>query len=404
MMLPLPEMLRIFVVAILCSAVIGLLGVGSLWLGRRRSLRVRLTIIVATTLASVLTGMIAISAAMYLSEHDLYVFLTVAFASLLSTIAVTWFLARGITREYENLRALTAAVGDGRRLGDLGDLVDPKDVSETALLRAELVATSRRLADSRDEVASLDRSRRELIAWIAHDLRTPMAGLKAMSEALEDRMVEDRQRYYANIRIQVDRLSRMVDDLFALSRIQSGALELESIELSLYDLVSDAVAELRPVAASKDVRVHARGLNDVIVAGDPRELTRAIENLLMNALQHTPANTEVILETARNAEGQAVLTVTDDGGGIPTEALTEVFTTGWRGTPARTPGDDMFTGDGVITGDQALNDDQALTGGAGLGLAIVRGIIEAHAGTVGVSNTESGACFEVCLPAIAPAV
>lgn len=389
MLLPLPEMLRIFIVAFLSSAVIGVIGVGALWLGRRRSLRVRLTIIVATTLASVLTGMVAISAAMYLSEHDLYVFLTVAFASLLSTIVVTWFLGRGITREHENLRALTAAVGDGRRLGDFGD---PKDVSETALLRAELVATSRKLADSRDEVAALDRSRRELIAWIAHDLRTPMAGLKAMSEALEDGMVEDRQRYYAKIRVQVDRLSRMVDDLFALSRIQSGALELESIELSLYDLVSDAVAELRPLAASKDVEVHARGLNDVIVAGDPRELTRAIENLLMNALQHTPANSEMILKTDRSSEGQAVLTVTDDGGGVPTEALTEVFTTGWRGSPARTPGDDMITG------------SEVLTGGAGLGLAIVRGIVEAHAGTVGVSNTESGACFQVCLPAIVPAV
>ena len=394
MMLPLPEMLRIFLVAFLCSAATGVLGVSALWLGRRRSLRVRLTIIVATTLASVLTGMIAISAAMYLSEHDLYVFLTVAFASLLSTIVVTWFLARGITREHEDLRALTAEVGDGRRLGDLGD---PKDVSETALLRAELVATSRRLADSRDEVAALDRSRRELVAWIAHDLRTPMAGLKAMSEALEDGMVEDRQRYYVKIRVQVDRLSRMVDDLFALSRIQSGALELESIELSLYDLVSDAVAELRPMAASKDVAVHARGLSDVIVAGDPRELTRVIENLLMNALQHTPANTEVVLETGRNAQGQAVLTVTDDGGGIPSEALTEVFTTGWRGSPARTPGDDTITGDPTVDGGGAL------TGNAGLGLAIVRGIVEAHAGTVGVTNTEAGARFEVCLPAIGPA-
>lgn len=394
MMLPVPEMLRIFIVAFLCSAAIGVLGVGGLWLGRRRSLRVRLTVIVVTTLASVLTGMLAISAAMYLSRHDLYVFLTVALASLLSTIVVTWFLSRGITREHENLRALTAEVGDGRRLGDLGD---PKDVSETALLRAELVATSRRLADSRDEIAALDRSRRELIAWIAHDLRTPMAGLKAMSEALEDGMVEDRQRYYAKIRVQVDRLSRMVDDLFALSRIQSGALELESIELSLYDLASDAVAELSPVAASKDVEIHARGRSDVIVTGDPRELTRVIENLLMNALQHTPATAEVILRTDRNAEGQAVLTVTDGGGGVPTEALNEVFTTGWRGSPARTPGADMLTDGDTGAGDQVVS------GGAGLGLAIVRGIVDAHAGTVGVSNTETGACFEVCLPATTPA-
>lgn len=383
MLLPLPELLKIFVVACLCSAVIGLIGVSALWLGRRRSLTVRLTIIVATTLLSVLTGMIAISAAMYLSEHDLYVFLTVALASLLSTIAVTWFLSRFIAREYRDLRALAAEVGEGHRLGDLGD---PKDVSETALLRTELVATSRKLADSRDEIAALDRSRRELIAWIAHDLRTPMAGLKAMAEALEDGMVEDRQRYYEKIRVQVDRLSHMVDDLFALSRIQSGALELETVEVSLYDLVSDAVADLRPVADSKAVTVHARGLTDLVVSGDPRELTRVVENLLMNALQHSPENTEVVLETYSTADGQAVLTVSDTGGGVPVEALSEVFTTGWRGTPARTPADEV------------------LTGGAGLGLAIVRGIVEAHSGTVDVSNTEAGARFEVRLPAVSPVV
>ncbi|MDN5549201.1 sensor histidine kinase [Brevibacterium aurantiacum] len=395
MMLPLPEMAAIFLVAIVCSAGIGIIGVGALWLSRRRSLRARLSIIVATTLVSVLTGMVAISAAMYLSEHDLYVFLTVALASLLSTMVVTWFLGRLIAREYEDLRSLTAEMGEGHRLGDLSD---PKDVSETALLRAELVATSRKLADSRDEVAALDRSRRELIAWIAHDLRTPMAGLKAMAEALEDGMIEDRQRYYAKIRIQIDRLSRMVDDLFALSRIQSGALELETIDVSLYDLVSDAVSDLRPVAAAKGIAVHERGLTDVIVAGDPRELTRVVENLLMNALQHSSQDTEVVLETSRNGEGQAVLTVSDTGGGVPAEALTEVFTTGWRGSPARTPDDDL------ITGDPTVNGGGVLTSNAGLGLAIVRGIVEAHSGTVGVSNTESGARFEVCLPAIAPAV
>ncbi|PCC42426.1 sensor histidine kinase [Brevibacterium aurantiacum] len=395
MMLPLPEMAAIFLVAIVCSAGIGIIGVGALWLSRRRSLRARLPIIVATTLVSVLTGMVAISAAMYLSEHDLYVFLTVALASLLSTMVVTWFLGRLIAREYEDLRSLTAEMGEGHRLGDLSD---PKDVSETALLRAELVATSRKLADSRDEVAALDRSRRELIAWIAHDLRTPMAGLKAMAEALEDGMIEDRQRYYAKIRIQIDRLSRMVDDLFALSRIQSGALELETIDVSLYDLVSDAVSDLRPVAAAKGIAVHERGLTDVIVAGDPRELTRVVENLLMNALQHSSQGTEVVLETSRNGEGQAVLTVSDTGGGVPAEALTEVFTTGWRGSPARTPDDDL------ITRDPTVNGGGVLTSNAGLGLAIVRGIVEAHSGTVGVSNTESGARFEVCLPAIAPAV
>ncbi|TSI19545.1 sensor histidine kinase KdpD [Brevibacterium aurantiacum] len=381
MLLPLPEMSIIFLVAIGCSVVIGALGVVALWLFRRRSLRVRLVIIVATTLSSVLAGMIAISAAMYLSEHDLYVFFTVAFASFLSTMVVTWVLGRLIAREYRDLKTLTAEVGEGRRLGASHD---PKDVSETAQVKAELISTSQKLADARDEVAALDRSRRELIAWIAHDLRTPMAGLKAMAEALEDGMVDDPTRYHEKIKLQVDRLSHMVDDLFALSRIQSGNLELDSIEISLYDLVSDTVADLRPIAESKGISVEALGLQDVVVTGDPRELTRVVENLLMNALQHSPKNAEVVLETSRNGQQQAVLTVSDAGGGVPNAALTEIFVTGWRGTPSRTP------------------EDEVLTAGAGLGLAIVRGIVEAHAGTVGVSNTPAGARFEVRLPAAAP--
>ncbi|WP_166973778.1 sensor histidine kinase [Brevibacterium atlanticum] len=386
MPLPLPDLTIIFLVAIGCSLLVGALGVFALWLARRRTLTVRLTIIVATTLISVLAGMVAIASAMYLSEHDLIVFLTVAAASLVSTALVTLILGRIVAREHRELRALAAEVGLGRRLGEVPD---ERDASETAQLRAELVATSVRLADTRDEVAALDRSRRELIAWIAHDLRTPMAGLKAMAEALEDGMVDDPDRYYANIRVQVDRLSRMVDDLFALSRIQSGSLELESIEVSLYDLVSDAVADLRLVAASKQITVEARGLKDLTVIGDPKELTRVVENLLMNALQHSPDRAEVVLETSRHSDGQAVLTVSDSGGGIPTEALTEIFTTGWRGTPSRTP-------------DEPIGGGDVLSGGAGLGLAIVRGIVEAHAGTVGVSNTQVGACFEVRLPAAVP--
>lgn len=380
----------IFLVAILCAAVVGMLGTGLLFLARRRSLRLRLAVLVGTALASVLAGMIAISAAMYLSEHDLGVFLTVSAASLVSALAVSWVLGRLVAREYDHLTRLTAEVGAGHRLGHSdaeganGAKGERKDTSEAAALRAELVATSERLADARDEVAALDRSRRELIAWIAHDLRTPMAGLKAMAEALEDGMVDDPDRYHARMVVQVDRLSRMVDDLFALSRIQAGGLELEIAEVSLYDLVSDTVADLRPVAEAKAITVSARGLDDLVVSGDPGELTRVVENLVVNALQHSPEGAEVALETSRTADGQAVLTVTDTGGGIPEEALTEVFATGWRGSPARPA------------------DEDVLTGGAGLGLAIVRGIVEAHAGTVGVTNTEAGARFEVRLPAGAP--
>lgn len=380
MFLPLADLATIFAVSTVCSVVICGVAIGGLKLVKRRSLTVKLVIIVGTTLASVLAGMIAVSAAMYLSQHDLYVFFAVAGSSVLSSLAVALVLGRVIATDLQGLRRLAADIGLGQRI-DLPQ--DPKDTSETARLRAELLATSNRLADARDEVAALDASRRELVAWIAHDLRTPMAGLKAMAEALEDGVVDDPSRYFGNIRSQVDKLSRLVDDLFALSQIQSGSLSLERVDVSLYDLASDTVADLQPIAAAKRVRVEARGNPAVVVSGDPKELTRAVTNLLVNALQHSPDHGEVIVETSYIAHDQAVLTVSDSGNGIPEDSLSRIFDAGWRANNSRTP---------------AHPDDDVLTGGAGFGLAIVRGIVEAHTGTVSAMNTQFGARFEVRLP------
>ena len=116
-------------------------------------------------------------------------------------------------------------------------------------------ATSERLAESRAREARLEESRRELVSWVSHDLRTPLAGLRAMTEALEDGMAEDPARYHRQIRAEVDRMVRMVDDLFELSRIHAGMLRLEPEPLLLGDLVSEAIAGADPVARARNVRL-----------------------------------------------------------------------------------------------------------------------------------------------------
>jgi signal transduction histidine kinase len=237
----------------------------------------------------------------------------------------------------------------------------------------------------RDEQLERERrveaSRRELVAGVSHDLRTPLAGLRAMAEALEDGVAADPERYHRQVRVEVDRLSRLVDDLFELSRLQSGALSLSLALVSVTDLVSDALASAEGYARSRGVRVHGSAQTSAAVLADEAELHRALSNLVRNAIRHTPADGEVQV-SAGERSGAVVLAVADACGGIPESDLGHVFDVAWRGDGARTPGVDS---------------------GAGLGLAIVRGVAEAHHGAVSVRNAGPGCRFELVLPAAAPA-
>ena len=156
-------------------------------------------------------------------------------------------------------------------------------------VRRELSATARRLAASRERERALEASRRELVAWVSHDLRTPLAGLRAMTEALEDGLVDDPQLSYKRMHADVDRLATMVDDLFELSRIQSGTLAVATERISLDDVVSDSVAALQPLAAEQGVAAARSERPAPAVTGNVRELNRALTNLVANAIRHTPA-------------------------------------------------------------------------------------------------------------------
>jgi len=192
-------------------------------------------------------------------------------------------------------------------------------------------------------------------------------------------VVDDEQtvaRYYATLRGEADRLAELVDDLFELSRAQAGVLPLQLESVSLGDLVSDALAGASPIAAAKGVRLEGR------LAGPPAELEvstsevlRALRNILENAIRHTPSDGSVTVEAGSDVGG-AYVSVIDTGGGIPERDLPRVFEVAFRGDAARTPGD----------------------AGAGLGLAIARGFVEAHRGDITVRNENGGCRFTVHLP------
>jgi signal transduction histidine kinase len=237
-----------------------------------------------------------------------------------------------------------------------------------------------RLAESRARAQAVEASRRELVAWVSHDLRTPLSGIRAMVEALEDGVVDDAEtvaRYYRTMRLETERLARLVDELFELSRIGAHALRLSPAPASLTDLVSDALAGARPAAEAKAIRLSGRaaGSGPSVELSTP-EFGRALRNLVDNAIRHTPAGGQVTID-AGYEDGSATVTVLDSCGGIPAEELERVFEVAYRGDAAR----------GRDGG-----------GGAGLGLAIARGLVEAQRGEIAVHNEGAGCAFTVRMP------
>ncbi|MFC5789850.1 sensor histidine kinase [Agromyces tardus] len=374
--MPWSDLAAIAGVALATTAVVGGLGVAALVLLRRASLAVQVWVLVLAAIVSVVASMVGVANQMYLSEHDLTVAVAVAGISGIVSLLLVAVLGVLVARNSRSLSAAARRIGAGERLESAGRYSN----SEFNDLADELVATSARLAESREREQRIEASRRELVAWISHDLRTPLAGIRAMAEALEDGIAPDPARYHRQMRMQVDQLSSMVDDLFELSKIDSDALRLSLEEVSLYDVVSDTVADLRPASRGREIRVEAPLAQDLVVMADPRELSRAIGNLLMNAIQHTPEGSPITVAVDL-VDDRAMVSVIDAGGGIDEDDLDRVFEPAWRGSKARTP---------------SLHDGRS--SGAGLGLAIVKGIMSAHRGEVAVRNVPGGCRFDLLLP------
>jgi signal transduction histidine kinase len=348
------------------------------WPLRRRSLTgVLISVALVATGASV-AAVIGNTQAMFLTMADEYVTVTVAVVAGLMAALAGAASARRFARDNKAVHAAVDALREGRVPADGGRRLS----RELQQLRTELAETARTLAESRDRERALESSRRELVAWVSHDLRTPLAGLRAMAEALEDGVAAAPERYYKQIRIEVDRLAGMVDDLFEISRLQAGAASARSDRVSLDDLVSDCVAALEPVAGLQGVRLIGKASDAAEVVGNGAELNRALTNLLVNAIRHTAPDGTVeitVRSTGESTAPAAEVTVRDECGGIAPDDLGRVFEVGFRGEAARTP-------------------QPGLGGGAGLGLAITRGIVTAHDGSVEVHNATGGCTFTVRLP------
>jgi signal transduction histidine kinase len=374
-------MVMVALIALASSGAVAAAGVGLVALAPGRSVRGALFAAAGGSVLAVIAGVVATAQAMFLSGHDFAVVLLVSAVAGTVGLGVAMLLAGRVMADVRILLDAAAAVGPD---GNAATGMPRPRMAELRRVRDELARAGVRLEEGRRRERALEASRRELVAWVSHDLRTPLAGLRAMAEALEDEIADDPARYHRQIRREVDRLARMVDDLFELSRIQSGALTVSLQRVEVGALVSDVLSGAFAVATARGVRLDAR-VAPAIVDADPNGLGRVLANLVVNAIRHTPSDGTVEVRAGEDG-GDVVLSVTDRCGGIGEGELGRVFDAGWRGSPARTPD----PGDGPGSG-------------AGLGLAIARGIVEAHHGRIGVENTTGGCRFEVRLPLLSPA-
>jgi signal transduction histidine kinase len=309
---------------------------------------------------------VVIAGLVMFSTHDLIALVVLAAASAGTSAALAGFLAARIAARVSRFHDAAAELADGNltvRIPEEG----PEELRGLAVSFNAMAAGLARLFETR----------RNLVAWASHDLRAPLAALQAMIEALEDGVGEP-DRYLPEMRTQVRTLSMLVDDLFELSRIETGTLTLALIDVSLAELAAQCVRSLRPTAERRGVRLAIE--NDQTSARarcDPDKLERVMLNLLTNALRHTPQDGSIAVRVV--ADGDAVqVAVEDTGRGIAPDAIDRVFESFWRADPSR---------------------GQA-TGGAGLGLAIARGLVEAHGGRIWAENRpEGGARFSFTVPA-----
>lgn len=368
------DQLEIVLIAAAWAGGVGAIGLCLAWVGRHLSLRWLTAGVSVVAVAAVLAGLVGTARAMFISEHDFVVVLWVAAVAGIVALVVAMAVGEAFAHWSRSLR------DDARTLGDHGRLdASTRGPSEFRALADELAATSVKLAESRDREARLENSRRELISWVSHDLRTPLAGIRAMTEALEDGLAEDPTLYQRRIGDEVERMVRMVDDLFELSRIHAGVLRLHPEPVGLGDLISEAIAGADPLARERGIRLGGSVEDGVSVTADPTALSRVVANLVINAIRHTPPDGSVEIN-GRSVPGGIEVSVTDECGGLVEEEMARVFDVAWQAEPARTPS----------TG--------AIGSGAGLGLAIVKGIVEAHDGNVRVENKPPGCRFLVQLP------
>ena len=346
--------------------------------GRKRLRSIRQKVLLAYALGIVIAiiNIYVTSQLMFVSWHDfLLLGLLLIFAGLISA-SFGYILAGGLTQSLRRLQE-----GANRlATGDLSARVQLAEVDELSNVADAFNMMADELERSFARQKQLERARRDLTAAISHDLRTPLASIRAMIEALADGVVTDPdtvQRYYTTTSAQINNLSGLINDLFELSQLETGQIQLQTEPINLNDLLSDVLESMQAQAQAKQLSLEGVFCPDApVIQAEFQKIQRVLYNLVQNAIRHTPTNGSISLATKVVPQGIQI-DVTDTGHGITPEDLPHIFDQFFRGEKSRS----------------------RQTGGAGLGLAIAKRIIEAHNGRIWAeSQLNHGTCFSFILP------
>jgi signal transduction histidine kinase len=350
---------------------------------RRRlgSLNRQLALAVGIAVGAILAAVGVAAEVMFISSEDALLVSVMAGVIAAVGLCVARLLTQPLVHDIERLRDRLRAVGDGERRTDL--LTGGSD--ELADLAAATNSMIERLSDEEAARAAADQARQRLIMAVSHDLRTPIASLRVLTEAVEDHIAtgETRTRYLREMHTHVAVLSALVDDLFDLSRFEAGEIVLTPQPVEIGELVSETVTAMRTASEEHGVRLESdppagRAPGAALVANvDPEKIRRVVLNLLENAIRHTPPGGNVTARSRRRGEKLEV-EVADEGTGVAAEDREHLFEPFYRG------------------GEHAARSGD----GSGLGLAISRAVVNAHGGEIWLAPSPRGARVCFTLPAL----
>ena len=368
---------------VIFGAIAGATGLAGWWLPRItnkfRTLRYTVLLVSMAAVAVVAVAVAVSAQLMFLSSHDLRLVVVAVGLGVVLGALLAATISRPLAEDLGRLAGTARRVGQGD-LSVRAGLDRPDEVGTVAVAMDGMIDALRAAAAERDHVET---ARRAFLAAVGHDLRTPLTSIQAAIEALQDGVTDDPDRYLRSMLTDLDLLSGLVEDLFLLAQIEAGKLEVRAEPVDLADLADEAVEAMAPVARRRGVEIDIDADHHIMVLAGERELGRLIRNLLDNAIRHAPDASHVRVEVGSGGP-DATVRIIDQGPGFPDDL--DVFESFAKGDAART----------------------RLHGGAGLGMAIAKGLVEAHGGSITIEPGPGGrVAFRLpaleALPPVGPA-
>lgn len=348
------------------------------WLG---GIRWVLMLIILFTIAVIIINMWLLAQVMFIDSHYMTMVSSMLFFAGLTAISFAFFVSKAMTDRLHNLTNAAEHLAGGH----LDTRCHVQGNDEIAQLTQTFNSMAQSLQEVDEEKRALEKTRRDLIAWVSHDLRTPLASMRVMMEALADGIITDEEttnRYLHSSLAEIEHLSHLIDDLFEMAKLDVGHHNMQFQPTSLHDLVSDTLGGMMAKAQAKHIMLKGHVAPDVdLVTIAPDKIQRVLHNLINNAITYTPAGETVTITVHRhhNQAGEVQVNVHNTGVHIADDVLPKLFNSFYRGEQSR-----------------AVQDGAR---GTGLGLAIARGFVEAHGGRIWAeSNAQTGTTFRFTLP------